>query len=205
MSHATTLTAAAAALVVALPASAQQFTGFEDLAPMTTFNSGDAFTTSGIPVQATDYVTSSGSSSGGFARVDANSQLTGDPVNPPSNEVNLNNVTLTFSFDQTYTELRIDLGDFGGLNTFEINGEKIETFSFGDFVASNPTVGGVTFTGSSDPVTLTTSLLGVGEFDSFSIAGQELWIDNVSAIPAPGAAAFALLAAAPAIRRRRTT
>jgi hypothetical protein len=185
--------------VVATTAAGAQNADHEDLAAGATYVSGDNFASQGVGVAVSDLVTSAFTTSG-FARVEGGSDNAG-LSGLLTNEVNVNNVTLTYTFDQAYTQLTFDFGEFGGNNTFEINGDKREFGDMESFFASSPVIGGVAFSvvlgGSQGEV------IGLGLFNEFSIGGQELYIDTIAAVPAPGAAGLAGVLGMAALRRRR--
>jgi len=176
-----------------------QYADHEDLVAGTNYVAGDMFTSQGVDAVVSDLVTSTFVTSG-FARVIGGVDNAGLDLTL-TNELNVNNVTVTYMFDAVYTQLSFDFGEFGGVNTFEINGDKREFGDMESFFSSSPIIGGVAFSvvlgGSQGVVT------GVGAFNSFSIGGQELFIDNVSAVPTPGAIVLAGMVGVAAVRRRR--
>jgi hypothetical protein len=102
----------------------------------------------------------------------------------PDNPLELNNIAVRFDFTNLGFDVdlvTIEFWEFGPLNNLAANGGTIhELFSLQDIdgaiVASNPDV---TATVSDNLLTLT------GDIDSVRIGGQELVIDNITAIPEP--------------------
>ena len=199
-------TAFAAGAVAALTATtvAQQNADFEDVAPASSFPAGAAVVSQGVNITITDLVTTSFTTSGAASVFGPASDETGAP-GTPSNELQPNNVTANFAFDATYSLLSFDFAEFGGVNTFEINGDKREFGNMAAFFATAPTIGGVTFSVVSAPVAGGDrgTVTGVGAFNAVSIGGQELFLDNIRAVPSPGGVAALALGGLAAARRRR--
>lgn len=111
--------------------------------------------------------------SGGHASVQ-NGGLAGGA----GNEIAVNNVNLAFDFGASYSNLTLRFGEYGGNLNIEINGVLK---NFADFInIDGGNIGGVTVAVASggfgnDQGSLALS----GTISSFSVGGQELWIDNV--------------------------
>jgi hypothetical protein len=155
------------------------FIEFEDLPLSHTYNVGDSFTTSGIQVQVENFYPRVGGPQSGTALVDNLLYAGGG-----GNELTLNNVNLRFllNFDSCpdcglsllfyHMQGDIDLGinadilkaaDFSGLPTI-IGGAQV-------FVGGSYPYGIIYITG--------------GNIQSFTIGGQQLYIDNITTVPEP--------------------
>ncbi len=88
----------------------------------------------------------------------------------------MNNITLNFDFGRAVENLRLFFGEYGGNVNLTINGDFRNVF---DLTALNGQVVGGTFV----EVSLSPTGLGImvinGTVNSFSIGGQELWIDDI--------------------------
>jgi len=92
--------------------------------------------------------------------------------------------------DETVQRVAFDYGDFGGNLNLEVNGSRVSDIS--SFAQSPPNgVDGSTIGGASVSVQTTSGTTGevghveiTGNISSFSVGGQELWIDNVEFGPA---------------------
>jgi len=91
-------------------------------------------------------------------------------------DLNLNNISVRFEFKAAYSKLTLYFGEYGGNINLTINGILKNTNDFLDLDGS--TVGGVLIS-----VTMATPEKGLltleGNIHSFSVGGQELWIDHV--------------------------
>lgn len=91
-------------------------------------------------------------------------------------DLNLNNISVRFEFKAAYSKLTLYFGEYGGNINLTINGILKNTNDFLDLDGS--TVGGVLIS-----VTMATAEKGLltleGNIHSFSVGGQELWIDHV--------------------------
>jgi hypothetical protein len=151
-------------------------TDFEDLVAGTTYTHGDVFNTGDITITVatfywgTDCTTSP--FTGGHARVDNSKRACG-----AGNDLNANNVNLEMDFGGPVTDLSLHYGHLGGNLNLTINGV---CKNFGDFSAvDGSTLGGVAIS-AAVPAGCGALIL-TGTVTSFSIGGQELWIDDVSA------------------------
>jgi hypothetical protein len=148
---------------------------FEDLTVGTEYFVGDVITTSGTDIEVMPFEWTGGTSTAaGRAMVD-NHQLAGGS----GNDINCNNVNLSFDFPTLYN-LDLLYGEYGGNVNLEINGVKRNVEDFD--ILNGTMVGGVMVTILSDPTATSANQKIMhldGKIDSFSIGGQELWIDNV--------------------------
>jgi hypothetical protein len=153
--------------------SAPPCVDFEDLTPGATYHVGDSFVDSGVVITAQPFVWSSGTPfSGGYAQV-GNAGLAGGS----GLEMQVNNINLAFDFGQPLHGLSLDFGEYGGNLNIEINGDFR---NFDNFVDINGLVIGgvkaVVVNGLGNDIG---RLLLFGPIQTFSVGGQELWIDNV--------------------------
>ena len=170
-------------LIAASPVAHSTVLDFEDLVAGTTYNVTDSFVTSGVTVSVNDFTFSSGTTfSGGFTQVQANvPTLAGGSVN----ELAVNNVLLDFNFGGAIPGLDLLFGEYGGNLNLDINGDFRNFQNFADIAGLN--IGGVNVSVVNGLGNDLGSLSLSGAINSFAIGGQELWIDNVSAVPLPAA------------------
>jgi len=149
---------------------------FEDLIVGDRYVLGDTFTTNGVDISVGDFqwgnsVWCSTVSGCGFAEVDEfqNSGGTG-------NDLGVNNVSVAFNFGSV-NGLSLLYGEYGGNLNITINGEFKNFNAFSDI--DGTTIGGVSISAIDLGGGLGTLILS-GVVNSFSIGGQELWIDNVT-------------------------
>lgn len=115
----------------------------------------------------------------------------------PTRSAGLNNIRLRFQFSSLpfdVTEASFDYQDFGGTSNVGVNGVVVE---INDFSALPAIIAGVNLTVTATTVTFT------GAINGLIIGGQELWIDNIRAVPTPGATALLGLGGLLAARRKR--
>jgi hypothetical protein len=130
-----------------------------------------------------------------------NTAEVGDVYEPflPANHLALENISVRFdllSLPFNVTEVTLDYQEFGGSDNFAVNGGSIyELAALTDLPVN--VAPGVTAAVTPDTITLT------GKIDTFLIGGQELAIDNITAVPEPTSLALLALGAA-LLRRRRT-
>lgn len=92
--------------------------------------------------------------------------------------------------NETVERIAFDYGNYGGNLNIEVNGSRV--FDIGSFEQSPPNgVDGDTIGGASVSVQTTSGTMGeigqveiTGNISSFSVGGQEVWIDNVEFGPA---------------------
>ena len=154
-------------------------TEFEDLTLGASYNVGDVFFSGGSRLEIDPFQWSSGTwTSGGYARVDNSGHAGGT-----GQDVNLNNVNLVFDPAGwgTVTHMDILYGEYGGNLNIEINGDFRNFEDFADI--DGLTIGGVFVTAFDygAPGNAPGELQLNGTVQSFSIGGQELWIDEVMA------------------------
>lgn len=99
----------------------------------------------------------------------------------PTTHLALDNISVRFDFANLgfdVTEVTLDYREFGGADNFAVNDDTIFELAVMTDLPIN-IAPGVTASVTSDLITLT------GDIDSFQIGGQELGIDNITAIPEP--------------------
>jgi len=133
---------------------------------------GDTFTDAGVPITVEEFTWSNGTTtSAGMAVIDTNN-LAGSI----GNDINANNVNLSFDFPNTPAGLTLWFGEYGGNLNIRINGEFQNFNDFAD-------IDGTTIGGVQVAVAQLTPERGVlalsGPIDDFAIGGQELWIDTI--------------------------
>ena len=111
----------------------------------------------------------------------------------------LNNIGVEFDFAKIgfdVTQLTVEYIQFGGDSTFSVNGSSLM-----ELVSSGNTSWriGADARAYTNNGTLTIQ----GQIDSFQIAGQELAIDNIVAVPEPATAWLLALSSGWLLRRRR--
>jgi len=145
---------------------------FEDLTPGTVYNVPNSFADSGVTVTAAPFQWSGGGwTSAGFTRVDTLNLAGG-----LGNDMNLNNITLQFDFGRSVEDLRFLFGEYGGNVNLTINGDfKNET----DFSVLHGQIVGGTLVEVLSSATGFGVVRITGTVISFSVGGQELWIDDV--------------------------
>ena len=163
---------------------------FEDLTFGASYGVGESFATSGVVITGEEFFfLPSGSTLDGSVSV-------GDAglADGAGNELGLNNINLNFDFGVALYGLALQYGESGGNLNIEVNGEFK---NFDDFVdIDKTTIGGASiFTLDSGPAGESSGALFIvtGTIESFSIGGQELWIDNLVASPVPEPTTLILL------------
>jgi LysM repeat protein len=146
---------------------------FEDLVPRTAYVSGDTFVSMRVRITVSPFAWSNGQMTrDGIAYV-----TTAYKAGGFGNEIQVNNVNLDFNFVSSLKSLSILFGEYGGNLNISINGDFLNFANFADINGS--VIGGVKVSGlngfGNDQGFLQLS----GTVKSFSIGGQELWIDNV--------------------------
>jgi hypothetical protein len=146
---------------------------FESLSSSGTYSVGQTFSEGGTVVSLEQFVWSNGTpTSAGQGSVGTNEYSGGY-----GQDMNVNNITLNFDFACQLEGLTFQFGEYGGNLNLTINGDFRNFGNFDELHAL--TVGGVTVSvvngGGNDTgkVTLT------GTINSFSVGGQELWLDNI--------------------------
>jgi len=150
---------------------------FEDLTPTTVYNVGDFFDDSGVTVTMGDFQWAGGTwTSGGFTRVET-TNLAGSL----GNEMQVNNITLDFNFGRIVEDMSIRFAELGGNINLTINGDFRNETDILDL--DDQLIGGTLVKVFFDATTDRGILVINGDVTSFSIGGQELWIDDVCENP----------------------
>jgi len=152
---------------------------FDNLPVDAEYNVGDSFVSDGVTITGEEYFWPGGTSTlDGFARVE-----NGLKANGSGKEIRFNNINLDFDFAvDPIMGLSLQYGYYGGNINFEING-----------ILQNVNAPALLHGIVVDGVSLTVvnagaygAIFATGEISSFSIGGQEFYIDNVIAcIPEP--------------------
>ncbi len=149
--------------------------GFESLTLGATYHVGDSFVDAAAVITAHPFVWSSGTpTSGGYAQV-GNAGLAGGA----GLEMQVNNINLAFDFGKPLMGLSLKFGEYGGNLNIEINGDFRNFQNFADI--HGLTIGGAKvfvangFGNDQGHLGLT------GVIHTFSVGGQELWLDDVCA------------------------
>lgn len=140
---------------------------------------GESFTDSGVTMKVEQFQWSIGIwFAGGIAEVGTQGQ-----AGHTGQELNLNNVNLSFDFRQCVGLLTLSFGEYGGNLNISINGDFRNFENMADI--DGMVVGGVnvSVTGGFGGDSGTLSLH--GEVASLAVGGQELWIDHVCYAPCP--------------------
>ncbi len=165
---------------LAPPPAAAVTLGFEDLVPGTSYGFGDLFTTGGVPVDVEAFQSSGGVFLSNFAEVDTNQNSGGT-----GNDLEINNVILDFGVPVGTNSFSFLFGEFGGNLNLNINGDFRNFENFQDI--DGLVIGGVTanvISGGFGNDQGSIEFSG-GPIALFKLGGQELWIDDVMAIPEP--------------------
>jgi hypothetical protein len=149
---------------------------FESLDVGAEFPTGTSFSDGGVTMTTKPFVWSNGeSTSDGFAKVDSNGLAGGS-----GKDLQVNNTTVAFDWGAVVTDVSCRFGEYGGNLNLEINGEL---WNFQDFSALPGSrlgyvdVSAEVSSGNGERGNLTLA----GQVTSFSVGGQELWIDDVCA------------------------
>jgi hypothetical protein len=146
---------------------------FEDLVPGTVYNFGDMFVSAGVPVTLVPFEWSNGvTTTGGRAEVGTLGRAFGS-----YNELGVNNVNLDFDFGATAKGLRLLFGEYGGNLNLEINGDRRNFENFADIHGQS--IGGVSVAVTGGLGNDHGFIKFTGDIDSFTLGGQELWVDDV--------------------------
>ncbi len=165
-------------IVTALPDSAAGgvSTGvvdFEDLPAAKTYQVGDTFVSSGVPISVEPLLLRGGTAAyNGTAWVHDDGDAGG-----VGQQMQLGSVNLDFGFARPIDSLLMQYGDSGGSYNLEINGEFVYFLDFDKI--SGTQIGGVDVS-VVQVGDLIRFLVFQGQINSFAIGGQELWIDNVT-------------------------
>lgn len=134
----------------------------------------DTFTDSRVPITVEAYQWPGGTwTTGNQARADNRQEAGGT-----GKDINLNNVNLRFNLGRVgANDLTIAVGEYGGNVNMLVNGEFRNFENFPDI--HNTTIGGAQVMVTNAAQNQTGSVSLTGPIKSFSIGGQELWIDDV--------------------------
>ncbi len=145
---------------------------FESLTTGTIYNVTDSFADSGVTVTAAPFQWSNGTwTSAGFSEVETNNLGGGT-----GRDLEVNNITLEFDFGRDIDSLRLLFGEYGGNINLTINGDFRNESNFS--VLHGQIVGGTLVEVLTSPPGFGVIRI-TGVVNSFSIGGQELWIDDV--------------------------
>jgi hypothetical protein len=145
---------------------------FEDLTLATVYNVSDVFSDSGVSMTASQFQWSNGTwTSGGFARVQGTGLAGGTGL-----DLQLNNITVNFDFGRPVEDLVLFFGEYGGNVNLTVNGDFKNVIDLADLDAQM--VGGTYVEVAVSPPGFGVLVI-TGVVNSFSIGGQELWIDDV--------------------------
>jgi hypothetical protein len=149
-----------------------------DLLPLgSVYTTGAAFTEGAVVMKVGAFQWVNGIyTSNGYAEVDGGGLAGGS-----GQDLRLNNATVSFDFGGPVNAIKCAVGEYGGNINLEVNGAL---WNFDDFsMLPGTSLGGVSVTSTVTPTTFPTGEIGslelAGTITSFSIGGQELWIDDV--------------------------
>jgi hypothetical protein len=147
---------------------------FEDLALSATYNVGDLFVDSGVPVRVQPFVWTDGTVFSGGHAVVGNAALAGGW----GLEINTNNVNLAFDFGpDALKDLFFDFGEYGGNLNIKVNGDFRNFQNFADI--DGLVIGGTEVKVIGGLGNDRGRVFLFGPVEAFSVGGQELWLDNV--------------------------
>jgi hypothetical protein len=150
---------------------------FDPLALGSVYTTGAAFTEGAVVMKVGPFQWLNGTYTwNGYAEVDGGSAAGGS-----GQDLRLNNATVSFDFGGPVNAIKCAVGEYGGNINLEVNGQL---WNFDDFSKLPGTsLGAVGVTSTVTPTTFPTGEIGslvlAGTITSFSIGGQELWIDDV--------------------------
>ncbi len=151
---------------------------FEDLAPGTVYVLGDTFTTNGIDASVGEFFVG-GTPFDNFTEV-----ATGGLAGGTGNELEVNNVTITFAMPASPAGWSVQFGEYGGEVNLAVNGANvgIDGPDFAHWTGQTLGPATVQASGGLDSADGVLELRGAGITD-ITIGGQELWIDNLCPLP----------------------
>lgn len=145
---------------------------FEDLTPGTVYDVSNVFADSGVTITAAPFQWSNSTwTSAGFATVSTSGFSGGAGI-----DMAFNNIALGFDFGRPVEDLRFIFGEYGGNINLTINGDLRNEF---DFSALHGQIVGGTLVEVMNSQTGLGVVRITGTVHTFSVGGQELWIDNV--------------------------
>lgn len=146
---------------------------FESLSLGQTYQVGDSFTDSGITATVEPFAWAGGTTtSGGYAQVENRAAAGGS-----GQDLQVNNVNVVFDFGGTSDGLILRFGEYGGNLNVEVNGDVRNFQDFHDI--DNDVIGGVSVAVANGFGNDQGTLALKGVIKSFSVGGQELFIDEV--------------------------
>ena len=145
---------------------------FESLTPGTIYHVTDSFFDSGVSISAEPFQWSGGTwTSAGSSDVQTLNLGGGTGL-----DLGVNNINLNFDFGRDVEDLRLLFGEYGGNINLTINGDFRNEPNFD--VLHGQIVGGTLVEVLNSPTGLGVIRI-TGVVSSFSVGGQELWIDDV--------------------------
>ncbi len=147
---------------------------FNDLTLGTNYVVGDTFSSVGVPIVAREFVWSDGTMfGGGSSQVQLAAISGGD-----GHEMAVNNINLRFNLPNRFNYgLKMQFGEYGGNINVEVNGDFRNIDNFSDLHGMN--VGGTYVHVVNGLGNDMGQLHLFGDVNTFTVGGQELWIDNV--------------------------
>lgn len=144
---------------------------FEDLTPYTTYGLNDTFTDSGVSLTPGLFQNGGGAWTPGTATVGIMNEAGGS-----GNEIRLDQSTVDFDFGTKYGRFDLLFGETGGNINLRVNGVLANVEDMTELHST--TLGGASIV--VQPLSgFTGQLIVTGPIETFSIGGQELWIDHV--------------------------
>ncbi len=146
---------------------------FESLKPSSTYAVGDTFSDAGVQLLIREFQWGNGLwTAGGEALIDTNGRAGGT-----GNDLNANNVNISFDFGRPVQSVNFRFGEYGGNLNLEVNGNWL---NFADFVdVHGLTVGQVTIMVANGYGNDQGMVALIGPIQSFAVGGQELWLDDI--------------------------
>ncbi len=155
----------------------QECLEFEDPPLGAQYAVGDTFGDRGVPLTVRPFQWEDGTwTGGGRARIDGNGRAGGS-----GQDVQLDNVNLSFGFPGCLAGLTLLFGEYGGNLNLMVNGELLNFRDFAEI--DGAVVGGVDVSVVNGYGDDRGRLRLRGRIDSFAVGGQELWIDRVCTRP----------------------
>jgi hypothetical protein len=146
---------------------------FESLTLGAMYHVGDVFVDAGVTITGTTFISVGGLPvTNGFTEVE-NGSLAGGT----GQELEVNNINLAFQFPTALSGLSLHFGEYGGNLNIDINGNFVNFANFANIDGLN--IGGVQVSVTNGLGNDTGVLVLTGTIQSFSIGGQELWIDHI--------------------------
>jgi hypothetical protein len=146
---------------------------FESLTSGATYTVGNTFSDSGAIMTVQSFTWSNGTSTSAGNATVSSTGLAG----AAGLDVNLNNVNISVDFQQTLQGLSLCFGEYGGNLNITINGDFRNFENFIDI--HGLTIGGTQVRVINGAGNDTGKLFVFGTVTSFSVGGQELWIDHI--------------------------